>query len=109
MLKSPFREKQLKRAEKTVVKLVSETPRAIEFETILIDKKGRHNHRVTYKRRTKNLKTAFWCTCQYCSFWGVKTKKWCYNKIAVALWMIKNKYLKSYVKKWIYGNVKKTK
>ena len=106
MITTPFSREQLKRAEKTIVKLVSETPRTIEFETILVDKKGRHTHRVTYEKGTKELKTAFWCTCQFCSFWGVKTKKWCYNKIAATIWMVENGHLKPYIKEWIYGNVK---
>ena len=74
-----FSKDQEKKAEKCKVIEMGSGTKSKHYKVIFNDSKGRHEHQVSFDKITKNLS----CDCSWCSYYGLKQNKQCYNCLAV--------------------------
>jgi len=74
-----FSKAQQNKADKCKIIKMGEGPKSVHFKVLFTDSKGEHEHQVSFDKKTKKLS----CDCTFCSYYGLKRKKQCYNCLAV--------------------------
>ena len=103
MLVSPFSKEQLKNADKVIIAKITKINDKIDFTCIYIDRKGRHEHTLTYTRNSKEIWSSIYCPCTSCMRWQLRSGKWCIFKIRVAKELVTMKIFKHHVLTLING------
>ena len=74
-----FSIEQHRKANKCKIIKMGEGNKSKHFKVIFIDSKGKHEHQVSFDKKNKKLS----CDCSWCSYYGLKQEKQCYNCLAV--------------------------